>query len=373
MRTKRGQKTAVGSKQNIIEINGKRYDTATGRMVDGVRQAKQPSTRLSGSVDGMTTGKPLTPYAGGQAHKKPRTQAHHLSKSNQKSQTLMRKSVKKPVAQTVTSSVKPGNVAGIQKRSLGQSHTRMQSAKQISRSPLVQKYGETKQNSSVQRVASHHTVRQAPHQSTPQQPHNVSSRTHESTRLSAAAKMIENSLAQATAHEHIEQPAAKHTTRRKWLKKLGVSSRAAALSSAVLAGVLLGGFFAVQNVPNLSMRVAAARAGFDARMPGYNPSGFSFNGPINYRSGQVTVSFRSNTDDRRYDVVQRTSNWNSDSLLANYILEENKQYQTYVDRGRTLYIYDGSNATWVDDGVWYVVEGQSAMTTDQLVRLAASI
>ena len=121
------------------------------------------------------------------------------------------------------------------------------------------------------------------------------------------------------------------------------------------------------------MRVAATRAGFDAKMPGYSPSGFSFNGPINYTAGQVQISFKSNTDDRNYNVTQTASNWNSDALLANYILDEEKQYQTYLDKGRTLYIYDGSNATWVDNGVWYQVEGESAMTTDQLIRLASSM
>jgi hypothetical protein len=161
--------------------------------------------------------------------------------------------------------------------------------------------------------------------------------------------------------------------RKKLAHKLGISARAMAISTTVLAGVLLGGFFAIQNVPNLSMRVAAARAGFDASMPGYSPSGFSFKGPIKYSPGQVTISFDSNTDDREYTVTQRSTNWNSDALLSNYVVTSNKQYQTYLDRGRTLYIYDESNATWIDNGVWYQVEGNSDMTTDQLVRIASSI
>jgi hypothetical protein len=157
------------------------------------------------------------------------------------------------------------------------------------------------------------------------------------------------------------------------MKKLGVSRRALSMSSAVLAVALLAGFFAIQNVPNLSMRVAATRAGFDAAMPGYKPAGFSFKGPIKYSPGQVSVSYESNTDARSYEVKQKASNWNSDALLANFVVAEGKQYQTFLDRGRTLYIYDQSNATWVDDGVWYQIEGQSNMTTDQLIRIASSI
>jgi hypothetical protein len=184
--------------------------------------------------------------------------------------------------------------------------------------------------------------------------------------------MIDKALANATSHTQ-ESPAHHSKKRSKFTKKLGISSRAATLSSAVLAVVLLAGFFAIQNVPNLSMRIAATRAGFDASMPGYQPTGFSFKGPINYSPGQVTISYRSNTDSRSYDVKQQASNWNSDALLSNYVVAENKQYQTYLDRGRTLYIYNGSNATWVDNGVWYQIEGESDMTTDQLIRIASSI
>jgi len=188
--------------------------------------------------------------------------------------------------------------------------------------------------------------------------------------IAGAATMIENALARATAHEQTVHHKKK---RSRVARKLGVSSRAVAISSTVLAGVLLGGFFAVQNIPNLSMRVASARAGFNASLPGYNPSGFSFAGPINYNPGQVTVSYNSNTDDRNYKIIQRASNWNSDALLSNFVVASSQPYQTYQDRGRTLFIYDDSNATWVDNGIWYQIEGKSQMTTDQLVRIASSM
>jgi hypothetical protein len=189
------------------------------------------------------------------------------------------------------------------------------------------------------------------------------------------SRMIESALGSAQSHKEVH-PSIKPTAtkrRKSFAKRLGVSSRSMAMSSAVLAVVLLAGFFAMHNVPNFAMRVAATRAGFDAELPGYRPAGFSFKGPINYSAGKVTVSFKSNSDTRAYDVTQQSSKWNSDALLSNYVLAEKKQYQTYQDRGRTLYIYDGSSATWVDNGIWYQIEGESQMTADQLVRIAASI
>jgi hypothetical protein len=185
--------------------------------------------------------------------------------------------------------------------------------------------------------------------------------------------MINAALANAHSHESTDHGAKITKKRSRFIKKLGVSRRTMSMGSAALAVVLLAGFFAIQNVPNLSMRVAATRAGFDASMPGYKPAGFSFKGPIKYSPGQVSVAYSSNTDDRAYEVKQKASNWNSDALRANFVESEGKQYQTFQDRGRTLYIYNGSNATWVDDGVWYQIEGESDMTTDQLIRIASSI
>jgi hypothetical protein len=362
----------VGVQKNVIEINGKKYDATTGKLVDNARTPMKASLRPAqniGSIDGFSRKKPTTVNAITKPSKisPARRQAVHATKPVQKSQTLMRSAVKKPVPKTIQQPVSSDKKIS----SLGLSPHRFEAAKNTPTNTQVYRYGAQPQHSnSVVMKLQPLTVKKEEEVLTHAVPATkvfIQQKPH----MSAAAKMIEKSLASATAHEHPQHEAPKK--HRKFAHKLGISARTMAISSTVLAGVLLGGFFAVQNVPNLSMRVAAARAGFDANMPGYNPSGFSFKGPINYSPGQVTVSFRSNTDSRNYDVTQRASNWNSDALLANYIIEEDKQYQTYLDRGRTLFIYDGSNATWVDNGVWYQIEGESDMTTDQLVRVADSI
>lgn len=354
----------MGGQQNVIEINGKKYDAATGQLISAPRSAKPAMTKTSkpsvgvGSIDGFG---PAPKKA--TVHHAPRHAASHAKKSTpQKSQTLMRSAVKKPVTP-----VKKAHEPIEHKSQLGSQHSRHTAALSVPKSPQVHRYEHHSASTVVKKVQPLAVKKHTSTVIAPTAVHHAQQKPH----MSAAAKMIERSLANATAHEHPHHELPKK--RSKMAKKFGVSSRALAISSTVLAGVLLGGFFAVQNVPNLSMRVAATRAGFDAKMPGYNPSGFSFNGPINYTAGKVTVSFKSNTDDRNYDVTQTASNWNSDALLSNYILQEEKQYQTYVDKGRTLYIYDQSNATWVDNGVWYQVEGESAMTTDQLIKIASSM
>lgn len=358
--------------QDVIEINGKKYDAVTGRLVT----TSQPQPVTAPKVEHITqphhpkTGVVLDGFV-----KKPAPQHSskrevvHAKKVTQKSHTLMRTAVKKPVATTA-----PVQKSSIQhKTELGTSQTRQKASTSIPKSPLISRYGDVQHRSSVVKKVQPLAVKQptptTTHHTQPRATH-IPAPLHASTHPGTTAH-IEKALAHATAHQNESLPHIKK--RKKLAHKLGVTPKAMAVSTSVLAGVLLGGFFAIQNVPNLSVRVAAARAGFEANMPGYKPSGYSFSGPINYSPGQVTITFKSNTDAKSYSVTQRASNWNSDALLSNYVVAENKQYQTYLDRGRTLYIYDGSNATWVDNGVWYQVEGDAEITTDQLVRIAASI
>lgn len=365
--------------QDVIVINGKRYDAVTGQILkEGAPAANetkpvqvQPKSTVQTQkkngvvLDGfMRSTKAKTP-------KHNHETAPHVQKLPQKSNTLMRNVVKKPEAsKKVAASNTP-----IQKASIRPSAKLVQSAQSVQKSPMVSHYGDVQHRSSVIKKVAHLPVKAPPIDQHTKQLNTNHNKTDSIVVVapSRTDALINRALASATSHEQPAHDLPSRKRRRKLAHKLGISGRAMAISTSVLAGVLLGGFFAVQNVPNLSMRVAAARAGFDATMPGYKPSGFSFKGPIEYTNGQVTVSFKSNTDDRSYSVTQRTSNWNSDALLSNFVIAENKQYQTYIDRGRTLYIYDGSNATWIDNGVWYQVEGQSDMTTDQLVRIAASI
>ena len=143
---------------------------------------------------------------------------------------------------------------------------------------------------------------------------------------------------------------------------------------AVVASLLLvGGYITYLNIPNVSLRVAASRAGIEATMPGYKPDGFSLNGPIAWSTGQVVISFASNTDERNYDVIQRNSRWDSQSLLANYVLEETADYTTFEESGLTIYVFEGANATWVNGGVWYTIEGESLLNPDQLINIATSL
>lgn len=361
----------MGNTQNFIEINGKKYDAVTGVMLDSSLQ--KPVVRASVSsvspvVDGFT-----------RRHKDASVTrqdivSHGVKKhviAPQKSKTLMRSVVKKPTeplhSDTVHSEKVPSKTlfgkAVITPRAQTTPEHRQHRAGITHKSSYVNKFA----NISAVPVTAKVTpleVRPVP----------SATRQHDAPTyqpVSRTSDLLERALEAAQGHK---EPFYEHKKKlhHRLAKKIGVSARTVALATTVFVGLALGGLYAYQNVPRIAMKVAASRAGFGATMPNYNPSGFSFDGPVQYTDGQVTVGYKSNTDDREYKVTQQTSDWSSESLLNNYIVSNNKQYQTYQDKGRTIYIYDGVNATWVNGGIWYQIEGQSQLTTDQLVRIAAS-
>lgn len=123
----------------------------------------------------------------------------------------------------------------------------------------------------------------------------------------------------------------------------------------------------------MALRIASSRAGFQASLPGYSPSGFRFAGPVAYSDGVIELEYASNSDDRAYSLTQKESAWDSQSLLDNYVENRTDDYLTFQERGLTVYVYDGSQATWVDRGIWYTIEGDSNLTTEQLLKIASSL
>lgn len=180
-------------------------------------------------------------------------------------------------------------------------------------------------------------------------------------------QLIKNRMDEAVAHEKAEKPtkAKSHTSHPKSRR------RASTIASGVAALVLLGGYLTYLNLPSLSIRVAAARANVNANYPSYQPAGYSFAGPVAFSPGEVRVNFQSNTNDYDYSLVQRSSNWDSQAVLDNYVLEETEQYATLQERGLTIYLME-RKAAWVNGGTLYVIEGDAPLSSEQIQKIASS-
>lgn len=345
--------------KSTIELNGKRYDARTGKIV-GDANPETPMQAIikpaNGAVlDGFTRRAPSVSVA-----KLPKTaqlatsQPKPAARGVQKSQTLMRPAVKKPA-------VIKNDTQGKQHlpKPAHQDLARKARAQISAKSPLISKFGGIKHHSSVSKKEAHLPVALPT-----QADQNIEQRAN--TEL----QRIEQAIAGATSHlNQLEKGIVKKA---RLLDRVGFRNRFANIATMACSLLLLVGFFAYQNAPALEMRVAAARSGVSAQMPGYKPAGYGVAGKVDSSAGKVTVSFKSRTDDKKFTITQQSSNWNSSSLLANHVAKASQPYQTYQNDGKTVYIFDNSNATWVNAGIWYQVVGDASLTSDQLLRLANS-
>lgn len=362
--------------KHVIELNGQKYDATTGQIVSSPSEIKkaQPVNTAPKHLDGFTR---RAAPARAAATPKP------VHTKTQKSQTLMRKVVKKPVAPAkvhhqVAAPNAAQKVVKIAPKFDVEKPGRTIRANNISQSNLISKFGKQPANIKSEVMP----VKAAPvdlspkaHKAavTPRPAHKAPTA---APIVSSVAKPAKKDVFQAAienAASHDAPRLKKAKVHHRVAKKLHVSPRLISFTGVTLSVLAIGSLFAYQNMPEIAMKIASTRAGLNASLPAYQPSGFALSGPIKYDSGEVTLNYKSNSDQRAFNVVQKNSSWNSETLLENFVETSTQPYQTFQANGRTIYIYDGNKATWVDGGVWYNIDGQANLNSDQLLKIAESL
>lgn len=400
--------------KNIIELNGKTYDAVTGALlgesrVKAVPTSHQTISQRGRAIDGFVrpaqqSHKPAkqptqakapsaaphsaTPHKHFDVQRRPGVTAkpHHP----QRPKTLMRHVVKKPEI-SIKPAIKttaPSEIMAAPKGTIAKPLEKKMSVTQVNPVRLVRS----------RRVAKSHHIHRFSQDRPPQasvttvpvtQPQPVRrsdfgarpviTRTPAkpaALQANAAAAAVatpvqqkqptdifEAALAHATSHEQTTPRHAKrHTTAHR---------RAVNIFAGIGAFLLIAGFVGYLNLTNIELRVASMRAGIHASMPSYKPAGFTLDGGIESSEGRVAMNFRSG--DSIYTITQEASDWNSATLLDQTVAERGQPTQTVQSKGRTIYIFDNSNATWVNGGVHYQVTGNAALDTNELVELATSM
>lgn len=356
------------TKQTTITINGRLYDAITGQpVVAGTAHkaaatanhapAPQKSTARAFSDIGPRPAavKPVAAKPTVQATKPAQPTAHRASHPvaqavharPQKSQTLYRKALKKPVIEHAPASM---------------------STKDLQRSPMISKFGAAPvtihpdlsrkahaQEDAIVPAQAHPTVAKILQQRTPAPVHH------------ATGKELKEQLIKERLAEVGDSPP--NAQKRAWFKS---KPRVASILTATLALLVLGGYLTYMNLPVISMKVAASRAGVDATFPNYRPDGYSLNGPITYSPGEVNINYKSNSNDNGFRISQKPSNWDSQALLDNFVTRQTENYLTFQERGVTVYTF-GNKAAWVNGGLLYTLDGNSSLSSDQVLRLATSM
>lgn len=360
--------------QNIIQLNGRTFDSRSGKPITpkaGIA-ATQPSKRV------MDIAKPGRSIASTTVHHKTMPNKHVQAKATAKPQTkplakrqlphhvhahrpetastLMRSAVKKPKPQKAT--------PGLKVRAAVDSaftHTTLAVRPKVQVDPKrLERANNTPKSQGIQRFFGS------------AMPATIPSRPQVAA-LPAPAPPPVQSTPTTPAHTadyaaHI--PRIVHQQSRfRLLTRF--SNQFVAVSVGVLAIVIIAGFFLSQAMPQIDARLASIHAGFGVQLPSYTPPGFTFAGNLQAEPGTVTVKYQSVTDSREYIITEQSTNWN-DQTLAHYVASTGMAEQSWLDKGRTVYLY-GNHLTWVSAGVWYQITDRADLTASQLIDVATSM
>jgi len=310
-----------------VTINGRLYDAVTGLPIEK-KVAVRPTT-------------PSKPAATKRAEAKraATTPATAVHSAPQRSQTLHRRSIKKP---------------GV-----------------AAKRPQPGRHMDIARSSKVARFAPHPVAKPTP-KSTP----DIAASTHPTVARAVArtaapvakapvtSKQIKDeAITKALAAPRIKMPKAKRFT----------ISRRFTIVTAIFAVLILGAYLTYVNIPSLSVSFAASQAGVNATYPEYRPDGFRLDQPVTYSEGVVTLKFASNSGAGDFTIVQRNSSWDSSAVLDNIVKKAaGDNYITTQERGLTIYSYQNS-AVWVNGSILYTITSTAPLSGEQIRRIATSL
>lgn len=387
---------------NIIELNGKKYDATSGVLLGEAKIKIAPTqpgnvARQGRVLDGFirpSVGKhQINTVKSAAVQKSTRTNQERIAhvkplKAHQpeRPKTLMRHVVHKPQTNIKPNikTVVPSEVAAKPASSLARplekkmsvaqvNPVRMARSRQITKSQHIRRYHEqktlTQPQQPAQTIAANKSMR-------PAQYANASSRLSPTVQINTHSTNPDRTQPN-TSHADIFEAAIAHAKSHEQKTPVGVHRQSAKKRRLVnvMAGIgaflLVAGFIGYLNLPAMELRIASMRAGFHAQMPDYKPTGYALVGDIESGDGKIAMSFRSG--DSTYTITQEASDWNSTTLLDQNTVDRGTPSQTIQSKGRTIYIYDDTSATWVNGGVRYEITGNATLDADELVALATSM
>ncbi len=126
------------------------------------------------------------------------------------------------------------------------------------------------------------------------------------------------------------------------------------------------------SLPTISVKLAAGRAGINAKNP-YALSGYSLDNNIAAQPGKVTISYKSASGNSGYSVTQESDKSTTDyALRLNVSRQNGGSYQEMDVNGKTVLLY-GNKATWLAGDMRYTIDGSDMMDSNQLRSIVKSL
>lgn len=157
-------------------------------------------------------------------------------------------------------------------------------------------------------------------------------------------------------------------------KQKFMSGKVASVGLSVVGVVLLGIYVWQINYPNLALKVASSKAGISASIPTNLPNGWKISGDIQTSPGSIGYKL-SSSDGKKYVAVnQMKTDWDSQAMAENYLNSKTDSYTALQTHGLTIYLYKNNQASWVNHGTWYRIEGSNhGLNQDQIIKMATSL
>ena len=143
--------------------------------------------------------------------------------------------------------------------------------------------------------------------------------------------------------------------------------------SLVTVPVLVMGLFVygAANITKIQLKVASTTTGFATKVPSYKPAGYSLN-QMSYKTGIFASEFN-NKKAGSYIITQKSTSWDNHALQSNYLAVLSSHYSQIHIGYKTVFLYGNGNATWVQNGIWYQVNTDGALSESQLINIANSL
>ncbi len=312
----------------MIEINGHRYDAVTGRLLDGMQRAVSGV----GSVDGIVRAK-----SNHIKHHSKRS-INTIKRQTQRSQTLMRKAVKKPAA---TKTVEHKSVINHQP-------SRDLRSKIAGLKPGHKTQSVAKHHASVEGEVIHRQRSSAMAVATPMP--NIS----DNLSNQKIERLLDLALTRADAHKEAKRSAKRsHKALNMMPKWLNITL----ITFMVLA---IGGFIAWQKVPAISLKVAASKAHVDSSMPSI--PGYTASSTASVKNGALSIKYTSISDSSQTATVTKKPAATGDvNSIAKKECPNEKELQTVSGNGNVGFICGQSKkAALINNGVLTEIEPNSS-------------
>ncbi|HEU5187947.1 MAG TPA: hypothetical protein VFT87_05610 [Candidatus Saccharimonadales bacterium] len=344
-----------GMTKTTITINGRLYDAITGMPAAGpahlpAKKTTQPTKAASRQFND------IVPNKAAQVNRSEVAPSRAMHQHPQRSQTLNRQAIKKPA----------------QKQ-----HEHQPKHEEPTRSPLISHFAEadaaatTQPNPPQEQQHAPQPDHLIPPHTTPLHPSAIKAMQQSAMQAAPKAALYQSSkqLKEQLIKERLAEVSTEKPPKKSFFAR---RPRMASVLASTLSLLILGGYFTYINLSNISMRVASTRAGVNAEFPNYQPSGYGISGPITYAPGEVSIHYKSNTNDNGFTLTQKTANWDSQAVLDNYVRKQSNTYLTFQERGITVYTFN-NKAAWANGGLFYTVEGDANLSSEQVLRLASSL